>query len=379
MKIAYYLPSLYISGGIERIITLKANYFAEQFGYETVIITSEQQGRQPYFPLSEKVTHVDLNVVIDHAKGPLLRKIIIYPFKYYRFKKRFTRLLDQLKPDITISTLRRELRFINSLKDGSIKIGEFHVNRINSSWHQTNTDNPVLRRISNRNYARFVKNLQSLTKVVLLTREESTYWAELSNYVVIPNFITIPPLLETSSCTQRRVIAVGRATRQKGFDLLIDAWKIVASKHPDWTLNIYGEGDKTQYQRQIAAHHIEDSCHLRSAVADIAEKYAESSIFVLSSRYEGFGLVLIEAMACGVPPVAFDCPCGPKEIIQDGSDGLLVKTGNIEELAEKICYLMENEDVRKKMGQQSATNVSRYRIDRVSRQWKELFESLLER
>ena len=165
---------------------------------------------------------------------------------------------------------------------------------------------------------------------------------------------------------------------QKGFDRLIPAWSIVSKKHPDWTLSIYGDGMRRQLEQQIEELGIAPNCLLEHSVPDIVEKYCESSIFVLSSRYEGFGMVIIEAMACGVPPVSFTCPCGPRDIINDGKDGLLVENGDIKGLAEKICYLIEHEDVRKEMGRSARTSVERFKIEHIAQQWKELFESVLE-
>jgi glycosyltransferase involved in cell wall biosynthesis len=150
-----------------------------------------------------------------------------------------------------------------------------------------------------------------------------------------------------------------------------------AGKHPDWILRIYGDGMREQLQQQIDSLGITASCILEPTVSNIVDKYCESSIFALSSRFEGFGMVIIEAMACGVPPVSFTCPCGPRDIISDGKDGLLVEDGNIEQLAEKISYLIENEDIRKKMGQQARMDVQRFRIENIAEQWKQLFESLI--
>lgn len=166
---------------------------------------------------------------------------------------------------------------------------------------------------------------------------------------------------------------------QKGFDRLVSAWRIVSRKHPDWTLSIYGDGMREQLQRQVDEEGVASSCLLKHTVQNIVDKYCESSIFVLSSRYEGFGMVIIEAMACGVPPVSFTCPCGPRDIIADGRDGLLVENGDIEGLAEKICYLIEHEDLRRKMGRQARMDVERFRIEHIAEQWKELFEEALEK
>ena len=126
---------------------------------------------------------------------------------------------------------------------------------------------------------------------------------------------------------------------------------------------------REQLQQQIDSLGITASCILEPTVSNIVDKYCESSIFALSSRFEGFGMVIIEAMACGVPPVSFTCPCGPRDIISDGKDGLLVEDGNIEQLAEKISYLIENEDMR--------MDVQRFRIENIAEQWKQLFESLI--
>lgn len=379
MKIAYYLPSLEAPGGLERIITFKANYFAEH-GDDVTIITSELEGRKPYFPLSPQVRHIDLGVPFDYPYSQSRAiKILKYPFRYYRFRKRFIRILQELRPDITISTLRRELTFLNEIKDGSIKIGEFHVTRYSYGAEALDNRSSVLQGVKKLWNKRLIRNLSRLKRVVLLTHEEAGFWPELDNLSVIPNPI-ITPLDRVSDCTEKRVIAAGRYATQKGFDRLIDSWALVARKHPSWSLHIYGDGFlREELQAQIDRLGLTNSCHLEHTVENIADEYCKSSIFVLSSRFEGFGMVITEAMGCGVPPVSFACPCGPRDIIDDGVNGLLVENGNLEEMAEKINYLIENDEIRRKMGGKAWQDARKYKMENIARQWKELFQSITEK
>lgn len=379
MKIAYYLPSLYAPGGLERIITFKANYFANcGAGHEVYIITSEQGDRPEFYPLSDMVRRIDLDVPFDEPfNRPRWKKILAYPWQYMKFKHRFSDVLKWISPDITISTLRREINFIHSISDGSRKIGEFHVTR--SAYHVNalkgqNLWQRLVRRIGQR---RFTANLKKLARVVLLTNEEATFWPELNNITVIPNPVILPSI-KRSDGTRKQVIAVGRYAPQKGFDLLIESWAIVASRHPDWCLKIYGEGMRAALQTRIDQLEIGDSCLLEHTVTDIQSKYAESAIFVLSSRYEGFGMVITEAMQCGLPPVAFACPCGPRDIIRHGEDGLLVPKGDIEALARAIAYLIEHDEVRMQMAENAYHSAKRYEMKNIARQWEKLFDELRE-
>lgn len=379
IKIAYCLPSLYISGGMERVLSIKANYFADILGYEIYIILTDGKDKQPYYPLSSKIHVINLNINFNELwNKPFLQKILLYFSKQRIYKKKLKKYLFEIKPDITVSMLRREINFINFIQDGSIKIGEIHVNRSNFRDFKEEKKLKSIKNIVSKFWMQqLLRELHKLNKFITLSYEDKEKWIELGNVEVINNPLPFFPD-KISNCSNKQVLAVGRYAYQKGFDLLIEAWGIISKKHPEWMLKIYGDGDRIEYIDQIKKLKIESSCFLEDAVPDIIDKYTESSIFVLSSRYEGFGMVITEAMSCGVPAVSFACPCGPKDIIKDGIDGLLVENGNIQELADKICYLIEHEDIRKEMGKQARINVERFKIENIAMQWKELFESLLQ-
>jgi glycosyltransferase involved in cell wall biosynthesis len=377
MKIVYCIPSLYASSGMERVLTIKANYFADILGYDITIVLTDGAEKYPYYDLSPKIKVMQLNVDFEQLWSlSLIKKVWIYLKKQQEYKIKLTNLLMQLRPDITVSMLRREINFINDIPDGSKKVGEIHFGRI--GYREVNFKflptfiNKIISQVWINKLLREVKRLSAF---VVLSQEDKLYWPELDNVHVIYNPISIVPKIQ-SNCLAKKVIAVGRYTDQKGFDLLADAWRIVTTKHPDWTLNIYGGGDAEKYKRLAKQKGISKTFVCNGPVHDIASKYAENSIFVLSSRYEGFGLVLVEAMACGVPVVSFACPCGPRDIISDCKNGLLVENGNISQLAEKIIYLIEHQEKRIKMGIKAKESLSLFQMDIIGAQWEALFNQI---
>lgn len=371
MKIAYCTPSLYIPGGVERVLTTKANYLADVAGYDVYIILTDGKEKAPYYPLSDKIHIINLDINFEELWSlSFVKKGLVYLKKQRVFKKRLSKTLCELKPDITISLLRREINFLCDIKDGSKKVGEMHINRQNYRNFEAGDTNFIKKIFEKYWMSSLIKQLKRLDQFIVLSEEDKKNWKELDKVTVIPN--PLPPMTvsKTSTTENKKVIAVGRYVYQKGFDLLVEAWEMVAKKHPDWHLYIYGRGDKNSYK-------VVSNCHFEDAVENINDKYAESSIFVLSSRFEGFGMVIIEAMKCGVPAVSFACPCGPKDIITDGKDGFLVENGNTRQLAERICYLIEHDEERKAMGKNAVETARKYDINEIGKRWVCLFNSLL--
>lgn len=378
LKIVCLTPALYMAGGVERVLTLKANYFAEHFGYDISIILTEGKDKPLFYPLSEKVRIINLNIGFEELwTCSFLKKIVVYLKKQRQYRKMVEQELMRLRPDITISLLRREINFLTSIKDGSKKIGELHVNRANYRNFEAGDSNCIKSLFARFWMRGLIGKLKCLDHFVVLTKEDLQAWPELSNICVIPDPLSFQ-VTTVSPLSSKRVIAVGRYVYQKGFDLLLQAWTKVEKKFPDWQLAIYGMGERATYLQQARDLAIDMSrCHLESSTSDIQKEYCNSSVFVFSSRFEGFGMVLIEAMACGLPVVSFDCPCGPKDIVSDGEDGLLVENGNVEALADALSRLMGDEVLRQSMAEKAIVNVKRFEIETIANQWLHVFNNVM--
>lgn len=369
-RILYVLGGNSSANGMSAVISQKMNYLATHTDYELTALLTEPLNNPMYYPLHETIKVINFNINFDELDTmPIYKKVWYYRIKQKEYKRMFTDLLMKEKYDIVVSAMRREINFLTDVKDGSKKVGELHFCRVcyrifNASFLPRFINKYITRLWQNK----LIKQIKQLDKFVVLSQEDADAWGNTSNMVVIHNPIKEYPSV-TSNCENKKVIAVGRYTWQKGFDMLIQAWRIVDIKHPDWELHFYGFGDNKAYQ-ELAGQGV--FCH--GAVKDIYDKYRESSIFAFSSRYEGFGLVLAEAMSCGIPAVSFACPCGPKDIITN--DGILVEPGNIEEFAEGICKLIEDETLRKEMGKNGHLNMRRFEETAIMQKWIDLFDNL---
>ena len=377
-KIVFCTPALYSAGGVERVVSYKASYFAEHLGYDVTIIVTEGKGRDCYFPLSDKVKVINFELGFEALwQASFVKKIILYLTKQRQYKKLLKRELMCIRPDFTITTLRREINFLSDIPDGSKKIGELHVDRANYRNFATNKQNPIKQVFSRWWSNSLLDHIRRLDKMVLLTDSAMYDWPELDNKIKISD--PLPFLIdEKSSLLCKRIISIGRFDYEKGNDLLLQVWKKVEKQMPDWQLDIYGNGNREPYLLQMRQLEIDSSrCHLYGPINDVKKEYLNSSVFVLPSRYEGFGLVLIEAMACGVPVVSFDCENGPRSIITNGADGFLIPTFDIDAFADKLLLLMRDENLRRQMGEKAQKSAAKYDIDSIGLQWKQLFDGLM--
>lgn len=378
MKIVYLYTALVTVGGADRVVTEKANYLADVLGHEVYIITDSQNNRRPVFPLSDKVRHIDLGIDFDkqYHHGLLVRAYYYFSLMHL-YKKRLGKLLNEIKADVVITTLGRDLDFLTTLEDGSKKVGESHIaKQYTRNFHLMEARGFPYRQIARYWRRKQEKAVRRLDAFVVLTQYDAESWSKIKAAEIIPN--SLPFYTEESSTLDKKqIITVGRLSEQKGFDLLISAWSCIARQHSDWKIHLYGEGElENELRKSVAQNGMEDSFLIHKPVKDIKEKYLESSIYVMSSRFEGFGMVLIEAMACGVPCVSFDCPHGPSYIVKDGEDGILVENGNVEKLADAISSLIVDKERRMAMGKAAKRNIARYSQKDIMRQWENLFYKL---
>lgn len=370
MKILYITDALAVWGGIERVLCDKMNYLVNNKGHEVYIITADQGTHPIPFLLSDRVHVLDLDIRSHRQyKYKGLKRILQY-FAYDKlYKKRLKECLDKICPDV-ISCLRDGyVRAVLAVKGDIPLIFESH-----SLCRDIDIENATF---MHRFVSYFSRHkFRKLDKVVTLTVGDADDWRRYcSRLCVIPNIVHLNKSGRYSTCENKNVVFAGRFDIQKDFGTLISIWQIVQQKHPDWVLNVYGNGElKQYYANQVLELGLNIKIH--PAVPDIFEKYLKSSMLVMTSLYEPFGLVLVEAMSCGLPVVAFNCPYGPADIISDGVDGFLVENRSVEAYANRICQLMDSLDLRQKMGKAAILSAQRYREEYIMPQWEQLFIEL---
>lgn len=363
MKLLYITNGINGAGGLERVLSIKASYLAQHYGYEVSILSLNDNHLRPFYTFSERIKMYSITV-----EGNSVQYVNSYI-------KGIKKTVANVQPDV-ISVCDDGLKafFIPKIIRSIIPIiYERHVSKQIEMRH----DLSLFKKIVIKAKWKTMEYLASdFKKFVLLTQGNTNEWTTLRNLEVISNPLSFYPE-NSSALDHKKVIVVGRQAYQKGYDLLLLAWKKVIDERPDWQLEVYGKKDVNQNLESLAdALGITKNVCFLNPEKNIEQKYLESSIYVMSSRFEGFGMVLIEAMACGVPCVSFNCNYGPSDIIQNGLDGYIVENGNIDALASTILKLIEDENLRKTMGTKAKENVKRYLPETIVKQWDELFKAL---
>ena len=378
MTIVYVMESLVPKGGTERIISEKANYLAEQYKYNVYIITCTQQQDQPNaFQLSSSVHQIKL--AIPYYSQYCYK----YPKRFFvklsinkKLKEAIIEAVQQINPDILIGIGHYKADLISSIKCRAKKIIECHEARFFTQSGMANHQN-VLSKLFTKFYRKlYFRTIERKADVIVtLTEGDKLLWNKAKRIEVIPNFSNIQ-VSQISSCHSKRVIAVGRLSWEKGYDRLIDIWELVSRKSPDWQLDIFGEGElEKNLSYKIAKKHI-NNITIHPTTNNISSEFSKSSICVMTSYYEGFALVLLEALKHGVPCVAYDCPFGPASIIEDNRCGYLIDNGNTSLFIEKLNLLIENKTLRKEFSQAAIERAKAFDIDVVMKKWKEVFEKI---
>ena len=363
MRILYVTDAFAVWGGMERVLADKMSYLSECYVYDVVLVTVNQGGHSIPFSLNPQINHIDLGVQLHQQYAySIVKRFFLHRQLVAQLKSKLNDTLLQISADLIICTKLDFVGVLNEVRGRTPLIVESHT-LCKADYYERPG---LLRRLHIWEYKRQVRKANA---VVALTAGDAKDWLEYNKQVyVIQNVVHVNNSNKYSDYTENKIIFVGRFTKQKDFDCLLRIWSIVFARHADWTLDVYTDG-------KIDAPGVS----VFKPVANIMEKYFNSSMLLLTSLFEPFGLVLPEAMSCGLPVVAFDCPYGPADIITDGVDGFLVKNRDINEFANRVCQLIEDKDLRVRIGQAAVKSAQRYSSDLIMPKWKELFESLCQK
>lgn len=359
MKIVYIVEDFAENGGVERIVSLKANELSTKYGHDVTIVSVYKDERPMLYSLDKSIGFVRLDVPFATKSHRRIATLASRVATLARAASRLNKAVKQLDPDIIFFTTTLGALLLPFCRTRAKKVYESHSARQFTPYHSL-----------------FYPMERSADTIVCLTHGDAQNYKRAKHVCVIPNFIE-QPKRSVADYTRKKAIAVGRLEAPKGFDMLIDCWKRVAEQHPDWHLDIYGEGScRNDLQLQIEQLHLNDRITLCGRSNNIMDVYPEYSLHIMPSRYEGQPMTLIEAQACGLPSVVFNFKFGAADIVQNGVNGIIVEQDDCKAFSEALCKMMSSEDMRKKYGENALEVGRQYFKDNVFGKWVELINTL---
>lgn len=365
MRILYLTNQFYLHGGIEKMLSQKINYLIEKFGYEVILCTSENRGKDYIYPLHKNLKHIDLNIKYNRSKSYFSSGNLIKSYHHYRELKQF---INKEKPDIIISVNKTpEQYFLPFIEKHIPKVKEFH-----SSGVSFKSSNSILGKINKRLFNLFTH----YDCIVVLNKDEIKFYP-FNNVTVIPNFIKInSSAIDVKK--EKTILAAGRIAPVKQFDHLIRAWSKIAIQFPEWQVKIFGDGDEdlTAKLKSLIAELKLPNIRLMGQTENLKEEMEKASVYAMTSETECFPMVLLEAQAAGMAIISYDCPYGPRNIIEDNVTGILTPHNVIDDFSELLKNLLQNDKKRNDLGNRSKISVVYYREDSIMLEWKTLFNDL---
>lgn len=380
MKIIYCTPAIYNSAGTERVLSMKANYLVREVGYDVTIITTDQQGRSNYFDFDSRIKHIDLGLnYSEDINRNIFMQVLTHNRKNIIYKKRLAKILQEENPDICVSLMGKEIEFLTDIHHPCKKIVEMHFCHDYKYMIKTSNHKGLIWKIAGRYLTyQLVALTKKFDKLVVLTREDQKDW-EKTNSNVAQIYNSLPYESEVvSTLESKSMIAVGRLSYEKNYEEMVRVWTIVSQRHPDWKLNIWGGGElKDIIQARIDEAGLTKNVILRGQTNNISQEYLNNSAYIMTSRHEGFPMVLLEASSSGLPLIAYACKCGPSDIINDGQNGFLLNQGDTYAMAEAICKIIEDAQLRKYMGRTSKIRSEEFSQENILPQWPKFFEEIV--
>lgn len=371
MKVLYVFRSLAVWGGIERVLVEKMNHLVSLYGYDVYMVTADQGNHPVPYQMDERVHLIDLNIRFHQQYQYSLPKRIWVSRKLRKlYWIRLSVQINSIKPDVIVCTTADDINSLVKLKDSiplvveshsiclrTIEFGRYWLQR---KWYRFN----------------YLRALSKVDVVVALTEGDAKEWRKYHPHVeVIPNIVHLNegPI---STLDNKRVIWVGRFDYQKRPLEMVRIWEKIQPLFPDWQLDMYGEGEQRQNLEDMVRS-LNMNIVIHQPTEKIFDSYRESSILVSTSLFEPFGLAIPEAMSCGLPVIAYDCPYGPSDIISNCINGFLIAENDINGFTDSVCHSIENEEPRKEMGEVAYQSVQRYKADVIMPLWIRLFEKLI--
>ena len=352
MNIIYVIEDYSENGGVERIVSEKANTLSTQYKNRVTLISVYSDNRPQHYKLEDGVDLIHLDIPFAKKTNNPLPKLLSRINTMVMAIVRLNKVIRGLNPDIIFFATTLGAILLPFCLTKARKIYESHLARNFNPFNKL-----------------FILTELKAERVICLTSGDAKQFKYAKKVEIIPNYIN-----DVRSYTDyygvRKAIAVGRLELQKGFDILIDCWKDISSQYPDWTLDIYGDGScRETLQRQITSLHLEDKVKLCGRCNNIMDVYPHYSLHLMTSRYEGLPMTLIEAQACGLPSVVFDFQYGASDIVTNNHNRLIIEQDNTRLFTEAVIRMMSSESLRKAYGKNAIETGRRYYKENIFNKW----------